>query len=378
MSDPRPTLLILSFSQVYRDARVLKQVRLFEDRYRVVTCSYGPAPSDRVEHVQIPDTESISYMNGRLITLKMYRAVYWGVPAIRWVSRALRGRRFDAILANDFESVGVALALKPVRGVHSDLHEYAPSQFEHLPAWARRIRPYREWVCKHYVSRAKSWTTVCQGLADKYQEMFGFRASLVTNAAPYVDLSPTPVSQPLRLVHHGGAAPARGIDRMIRAVMASEADVILDLYLNDVDRRHVGELRELASPDPRIHVLDPVPYEQLIPMLNTYDVGLSFILPNTFNLLHALPNKTFDYVQARIGIIVGPSPEMARLVRDNGLGEVTEDFSEDALTKAVNALTTDRIADWSHNCDQSAFRLSSEAQNEGWLRPIAALIGPGR
>ena len=37
-------LLIISFSPIARDARVLKQVRLFTPKYEVTTCGFGPAP----------------------------------------------------------------------------------------------------------------------------------------------------------------------------------------------------------------------------------------------------------------------------------------------------------------------------------------------
>ena len=39
----RPTLLILSFSPIASDARVLKQVRMLAQDHDVTTCGYGPA-----------------------------------------------------------------------------------------------------------------------------------------------------------------------------------------------------------------------------------------------------------------------------------------------------------------------------------------------
>ncbi len=368
------TLLILSFTSISRDARVLKQVRLFSKRYRVITCSYGPAPEGVAEHIQIPEAESISYMSGRLITLKMYSRVYWGVPAIRWAAKHLRGRRFDAILANDFESVPLALSLKPRCGVHADLHEYSPRQHEYDAAWARRITPYRNWVVRKHVSRADSWTTVCQGLADEYQKNFGFSSTLVTNATPAWDLQPRPVHNPVRLVHHGNANAARGIDWMIEAFMATTAEATFDLYLQDPHLRQIPRLRELAGSDDRVRVHEAVPYHQLLPLLNEFDVGLSTILPNTFNLKHALPNKIFDYVQARLGIITGPSPEMARLVKDYDLGVVLPDFDRASLAAAIDSLDAERILWWKNNADGAAEELSAEKQEVGWTEPIEELF----
>lgn len=371
----KPSILILSFSPLYRDARVLKQINLFKDRYEVTTCGYGPTPVEGVRHIEIPMEKGMWDLNGRYITLRLYNRVYWDLDGVDWVWNRLRPQKFDAVLANDYDAVPIGVRLKPRRGVHADLHEYAPSQGEENAAWARRIKPWREWVLKRYATKVSSATTVCDGLADKFQAEFGFKPSIVTNAAPYADLEPQPVHSPLRLVHHGGANPNRGLDWMIKSVSASPVDFVFDLYLPHASAGWVEDLRELAQMDARITVKDAVPYSKLIPLLNTYDVGISAILPNTFNLKHALPNKIFDYVQARLGIITGPSPEMARLVRDNDLGIVLPNFSSESLTEAINSLQAEQIGDWKHRANSAAKKLSSQEQNSGWELPIAALLG---
>ena len=225
---PKPSLLILSFSPLVRDARLLKQINLFKEDYAVTTCGYGPQPVPGVEHIEIPIEQGMWNLNGRLITLKMYNRVYWSLDGVDWVWNKLKGRRFDAILANDYDTVPIAIRLKPRGGVHADLHEYAPSQGEENEAWARRIKPWREWVLRKYATQVKSGTTVAQGIADKYKATCGFSPALVANATPYAALHPSPVHTPLKLVHHGGANPNRGIDRMIEAAMRSTADFQFD------------------------------------------------------------------------------------------------------------------------------------------------------
>lgn len=369
----KPTLLILSYSRLFRDARLLKQINLFKDDYDVTTCGYGPAPAEGIEHIEIPMDQGMWNLNGRLITARLYSQVYWRLDGVRWVWNALKGRKFDVIIANDFNTVPIAVRLKPVGGVHADLHEYAPSEGENNPGWKKRIKPWREWILRKYATKAASSTTVCQGLADKYNEEFGFLPGLVKNAAPYAELEPTPPHSPLRLVHHGNASRERGLDLMVQAVMDSDADVIFDLYLTGPFEGMKKELAALAEPDPRITVRDAVPYSELIPLLNSYDVGVYVLRPLTFNLKHALPNKIFDFVQARLGIITGPSPEMAKLVRENRVGEVLDDFEAKSLTEAVNSLTAQKVRRWKDHANSVAFALSADEQNDGWSVPVAEL-----
>ena len=58
-------------------------------------------------------------------------------------------------------------------------------------------------------------------------------------------------------------------------------------------------------------------------MANDYDVGLYLLPPTNFNQRYALPNKFFEFIQGRLAIAIGPSPEMAKLVeRSNADGVI--------------------------------------------------------
>ena len=368
-------LLILSFSPIATDARVLKQVERFASTYSVTTCGYGPRPDGVDEHIQIPDEVPANDLNGRLITLHLYSRAYWSLGAVTWARKALAGHPFDVILANDVETVPLALHLAPAQGVHADLHEYSPRLHAEFEGWLRRIAPYYEWLCKRYVSKAQSWTTVGEGLAKEYERNFGFRPLLVTNAAPFADVAPQPVGEPIRLVHSGAALRKRNIHTLIAAVTGSPADVTLDLYLTANDPAYLAELRQGADESDRITLHDPVPYSDLVRTLNAFDVGVHFLPPVNFNNEWALPNKMFDYVQARLGIVVGPSAEMAKYVDRFELGAVATDFSIDALRAAIAGLTVDSVSAYKANADAAARELSAGPQVDVWDGCIARLAG---
>lgn len=377
MRMPRPSLLIISFSVLDADARVLKQIREFSPRYDVTTVGYGAAVSGPVEHISIPDGLSHADLNGRLITLHRYRSAYWHLPAMAWVRDRLKGRRFDAILANELESMPLALVLKPERGIHLDLHEYTPLLNAEHDAWRRRIKPYHEWMARRYAVRASSWSTVSGGLVRAYEENFGFRPALVTNAAPFAEFEPSPVGSTIRLVHSGACLRNRQLMTMLDAVALSDADVTFDLYLTPNDPPYLAELRARAAEIPGVTVHDPVPYAQLIETLNAYDVGVHLLSPTNFNNMWALPNKLFDFVQARLGVLIGPSPEMAERVEQYGLGAVADDFTAAALAARMDELTPSAVTEYKAHANAHARELSAEAQVEVWARLLADLSGEG-
>ncbi|MBE7699544.1 glycosyltransferase family 1 protein [Oerskovia sp. Sa1BUA8] len=370
-------MLILSFSPLAGDARVLKQIRHFAPLFDVTTCGYGPSPHPDVEHLEIPASAGVE-LDGRLITLRAYRAVHARVPAVRAARALLRSRRFDVAIANDVESVPVVLGVVPASRVLADLHEFSPRLHEESAAWMRRISPYLSWLCRRFVSRAGATTTVSDGLAREYEKQFGFRPQVVTNAAPFADLEPQVVGSPIRLVHSGAGLRNRNLMLMLDAVEATTTPVTLDLFLTANDPGYIAELRERAQTLPGVTVHDPVPYDRLIHVLNDYDTGVHMLPPSSFNNRWALPNKFFDYVQARLGLLIGPSPEMAAYVQRWGVGAVADDFTADALTARLDDLTPESVRAFKARSHEAAPVLAADTQIAIWAQTVDRLLEGAR
>lgn len=369
----RPRLLIFSFSNLLGDARLLKQISGFAGDYEVTTCGYGESPDSRVTHVQLSGDHPIWAYDRIALMTKQYRRAYWGSPAIQEAKNALAGREFDVILANDVDPVGVALSLNPRHGVHVDLHEYSPRQKEDMLRWRLFVAPFIRWMVRKFVAQANSWTTVSGGLAREYARVFGFTPGLVTNASPLHEFEVTPCGSPIRLVHSGAALRDRKLEIMIDALELTTAEVTLDLFITPNDPGYVAELRERSTRLPALTVHDPVPYRELIARLHNYDAGVFVLEPLNFSYRWALPNKLFDFVQARLGMIVGPSPEMVDLVTDYNLGAVADSFSAASLATQFDRLTTEQVQAWKAAADRAAAELSSEAQVQKWRDAIARL-----
>jgi hypothetical protein len=371
----RPELLIVAFSRLDADARVLKQIHEFADDYRVTTCGYGPPPPGVADHVQLPDDAVYWRYDKARVAGRQYRAAYWSNPAVAAALRGLEGRHFDVILANDIDTAGLAVRLAPSRGVHLDLHEYAPLQNTELLRFRLFMAPFLSWQLRRFATKATSTSTVCQSIADEYEKTFGLHPLVVTNASPYAQLEPQPVSNPVRIVHAGAALANRKLDILVDAMRGLEGVATLDLYLTKNDEAFLARLTESAAELPNVTVRDAVPYADLLSTLNDYDLGVHLLAPTNFNNRVALPNKFFDYVQARLGLIIGPSPEMARLLNRHELGVVTDDFTPESLRRAVTALTSADVERWKRNAHAAAHALSAESQVAVWRSAVDAIAG---
>jgi hypothetical protein len=365
-------LAIISFSQLRSDARVLKQIALFTPDWDVTTVGYGDAPEGVADHVRLPD-DAVAWRYPRaLVVTHQYRRAYDRNPAVAAARAALRGRTFDVVLADDIDTAGLAVGLAPTHGVHLDLHEFAPLQHSEMLRFRLFVAPFLRWQLRTFGAAADSTTTVGAEIAARYAREFGFAPGVVTNAAPFADLQPTPVGAPIRIVHAGAALANRRLDVVLDAVDRAE-NVTLDLYLTPNDAQVIGAIGERAAEHPRVALHPPVPYRELIVTLNAYDLGVHILAPTNYNNLYALPNKLFDYVQARLGVIVGPSPEMAAIVHSHDLGVVSKDFTAESLADVLRGLTRDSVAEWKTHAHDSARALSAEEQVQTWRRAVEAI-----
>jgi hypothetical protein len=128
----------------------------------------------------------------------------------------------------------------------------------------------------------------------------------------------------------------------------------LDLMLINSNPRYMKELKQRTKDNARIRFRDPVPMEAISRTINDYDIGLYLLPPVNFNHQLALPNKIFEFMQARLAIAIGPSPEMSRLVKKFEIGIVAEDFEPKTLAKRLNTLSVDDINKMKQNAALAA------------------------
>jgi len=373
-------VLIISFSDLKNDPRVFRQIGFFRDRYRLTTIGLNDAQLPSVEFIPI---QQQNHAAAARITralgnkLGQFERYYWGLYHFEQPLARLGERRFDLIIANDLHALPLAVRVARGAKIMLDAHEYFPRQFEDRWRWNFFSRAFINYLCRTYLPHCDRMITVSAGIADEYRKDFNVRAQVITNSCEYHDLQPAAASAPgpIRLIHHGNAIPSRRLEVMIELMKRSAADLTLDLMLMPVVPGYYRKLRKAAADNRRIQFIPPVPMAQIVPFLNRYDVGLCIYKPTSFNLLHSLPNKFFEFIQARLAVFSGPSPEMARIIRQHDLGVVAEDFSLAALQRALAGLNRKGIDHFKNQAHQAARELSSAANRQKLLALARELIG---
>lgn len=351
----KKTILILADTNLLIDGRIRRHILALKDEYNlIVTGLSNPNLAENIEFINCSkdpiSNEELDIRRRRLrerIAKKRFEDVYWGEAYIKKLYKNLENKHFDIILANDISMVplGVKLAKEKEIKIIADMHEYAPRQFEDMESWVNLFKEYNYYLCKEYLPKCNLIFTVCKGLAEEYKKEFGVNCEILTNSPMYEEISSTKTKMNnIKMVYHGAANKSRHLENIIEVMKRLDDRFSLDLYLiENNDKRYFKELEKIITVTPKCNLKDTVKPEKIVDMLKEYDIGIFLLEPVNFNYEHALPNKFFEFIQARLAIAIGPSKEMKEYVEKFNCGIVADDFNPDNLAKKLNALTESEI-----------------------------------
>lgn len=373
-------ILLLSLSPIASDPRVMRQIQALGDCHEVHVLGFGRAPAGVAGFVQVRESDTAGWRalwNACLLAARQYEPYYWGHAQVRELmaaASALAAPSFDLVLANDVWVLPAALRLAQGAPVWLDAHEYAPREFEDRTAWRLLLGPFFDAICRRDLPRVARMSTVCDGIAREYTARYGVPVAVMPNCPEPVELSVQPVQEGrVRMIHHGAAIASRRIEAMIDLMQHLDERFHLDLMLVEHDAATMAALRQRAAGHPRIRFIPPVAMPGIAAHTNGYDIGLFLLPPANFNYLHALPNKFFEFMQARLAIAIGPSPEMQALVEAHGCGVVSPSFDPADMARVLARLTRSDIEAMKHASGRASRRFNATA-TRAWLQAEVAAV----
>jgi hypothetical protein len=374
------TIVIVAFTNIDRDVRVLRQIKSLAVSTEVITIGYGLQPPGTTHHFQIPSSLKylpISPKSLMSLALRRYDNALRFTNAFSWTAEILKKIRADIIYLNDVQTIGLVSQSVSTPTI-IDMHEYAPLEMEDDWRFRFLLMRYYTFLCKKYLPQASKVVTVSPGLARRYESEFGVDVELIMNARSNVQsslLQNKSNDETIRLVHTGLAANARHLEWMIEAI-GDVPGVSLDLYLVEAPRqsRTLKSLIKLTSKYRNCSVMSPVPSAELPTVISHYDAGLLFIAPSNFSLRHCLPNKLFDCIQARRPVIIGPSPDMADFVIKHDVGFVCPTFKVDDLRRTVTNISRADLDMKTEAINRTALSINEESEGQKLRGIVLSLL----
>jgi glycosyltransferase involved in cell wall biosynthesis len=364
-------ILLISPSEISKDPRVLAHIEVLKEFGEVISVGYGGQPPWVSRHISI--NKASKYLPTSVLGLirVLVGSNLSAAKSTRFSRDVLANTDvevFELVVANDVHSLAIAheISQRSKASLWVDMHEYAPLEGEDDWRWRLLLKRYVSAVCREFLKLADCVTTVGEAIRLKYEEDSGREVQLLMNTAEYLPRrveAEKPERENLTLIHVGVAIRARRLENMIEAVKNLKG-VSLDLLLLPTDGAYFNEINERIASVENVKVLSPIATENIAHFISHYDCGIVTIPPTSFNYANALPNKLFQYIQARLAVITGPIPEVARIVNDYGIGWVTRDFSPEEIRITIESARDSGLAGVEQNLDKAALELSRENENQ--------------
>jgi len=361
-------VLIISVTEQDKDPRVMRQINFLKDNFDIYCCGIGNKTFPQEKFFRINASGNSLPTKIKIGVMKLFKLYEQAEEFILKKKFIVEGKEkapeFDVIIANDMDSVPIAFKIFKAKKIIADFHEYAPLEFEDRFYWKYIHTGHVTHQCRKYFPMLDEITTVCNGIAEEYDKNFSRLPMVITNAAGYYDLKPSPVKDKIRMIHHGAAISSRKLEIMIETARYLDERFSLDFMLVPNEPDYLEKLKEMSKDYKNVNFIKPVALNEIVKFCNPYDIGIVIVPPVNMNYKFGLGNKFFEFIQSRLALVTGPMIEMAYYINKYELGIATKSFVPEEIANEINSLTDEQIQSYKNNSDRFAKELSSETNKE--------------
>jgi glycosyltransferase involved in cell wall biosynthesis len=208
------------------------------------------------------------------------------------------------------------------------------------PEWSARLLEMK----RRLIPKADLVLAVSDVMGDRLVERYPIRRPLtILNSPPDRVLVAQSVSDPVRLVFHGGLSSDRNIDGLIRAMSHLRGRATLDVhgFSRTVDQSALQELVDELGLSDVVRLYGAYDYEGVIELLRDYDIGVmaNRIFEENFEI--ALPNKLFDSMCAGLAVALTGSEAVRPFIESTGCGITLDPSTPETIARDLGALVND-------------------------------------
>lgn len=396
-------ILIICHSDLSRAPRVVKQILALKTDYEITVAGYKAPNIGENRFIDLSKVEGSESLNEITFHLKYnriirklfslllrvfyyknflrknyYKRLYWSEKR-KNEYKVLKLSNYDLIIAHHPTALPLAIKLANLYKqvpVIFNAHEYYTREFESDEKWLEQTKPYYEYILNKSLPEVSAIFSVSKNILSEYSKNFMIKGEkyVVPNDKPFQQLEPSEVTVPIKMVHHGIANKDRRLEKMIFMMDFLNDNYQLDLLLLIQDEEYGKYLMEEASKRKNVRVLPPIKYDEICPNLNKYDIGLYILENSSFNNENALPNKFFEFVQARLCLAISPNAEMKKIIDDYKLGVTSDGYDSEEMANRISKLSIEDIKNFKQNVHSNARKLSSDQTEEMIKKAVSELL----
>ena len=277
------------------------------------------------------------------------------------------------LLSNDLDTALPNYFISKLKGIKMiyDSHEY----FTETPELVDRPRVQRVWkrIEGFVVPKLKEMITVCDSIAQLFEEKYGVKCHVVRNIPPRAALPPKgdklalglPEDKHLLVLQGSGINIQRGAEELVEAMRYLDDCFLMVIGGGDV----LPLLKQMVSDwslEDRVRFLPRMPYQQMMAYTQLAELGFVLDKDTNLNYRFCLPNKLFDFIQAGVPIVASHLVEIEKIINKYHIGLFIPDHDPQSIAKTIREGLDDAVsrAAWCEGLAQAAEELCWENEQQ--------------
>ena len=245
------------------------------------------------------------------------------------------------ILSNDLDTLPACYIASKIKRnkLIFDSHEL----FSEVPELVHRPAIKKIWLFleNYLLKRIQFGFTVCQSIADHYMQKYGVSFEVVRNLARFrynyeFDKIQKKSGEKI-IIYQGALNLGRGLELLIKSIQFIPNTKLWLIGGGDIEHILKKLVHDLKLAD-KVDFMGRISLEDLWNYTPLADVGVSLEENLGLNYQYALPNKLFDYLQARIPVVISDLDEMKRIVENYDIGKIIYERTPKKLAEIINGL----------------------------------------
>ena len=267
-------------------------------------------------------------------------------------------KKNNILLSNDLDTLTPNYFVSKLKRIPLvfDSHEL----FSELPSvqgrYSQKVWRFLEgWL----VPKQKDFFTVSDSIANWFYEKYNMKPIVLKNF-PFFKNSTFKEAQHKYILYQGALNKGRGLLALIEAMQTIEIPLKIagEGPFKSIIKEKIVEL-ELEN---KITLLGNVEPEKLVSLTENASLGISLEEDLGLSYRYSLPNKLFDYIQAKTPVLVTYLPEIKNVVETYKVGEIIEDHSPKSISKGINKILTKGKESYKVNLEKASKELIWENQ----------------
>lgn len=281
--------------------------------------------------------------------------------------------RANLLLSNDLDTALPNFFISKMKGIKMiyDSHEY----FTETPELVNRPRVQRVWkrIEGFVVPRLKEMITVCDSIAELFEQQYGVKCHVVRNIPPRAALPPKgdkmslnlPEDKHLLVLQGSGINIQRGAEELVEAMLYLDDCFLMVIGGGDV----LPALKSMVSEwhlEARVRFLPRMPYQQMMAYTQLAELGFVLDKDTNLNYRFCLPNKLFDFIQAGVPVVASHLVEIEKIITKYNIGLFIPDHDPKSIAATIKEGLGDslRRAVWRQGLAQAAEDLCWENEQQ--------------